>query len=217
MLDIILYHKTCYQKFTTDGIAIKRAREKEKILKTPKSSRISHRRLSRSVVKTFDDQKYLFCQNNDGMGHLHECMMEARDLTLKKVFQNCSESLALYKIRYERVLDACAGDIKYHTSCWVEHIDCRVKDFAEISDNVTSVVVDNENNGTEVYPSTQEEYEKDKTLENENNTIIAVAMHETIHDVEISLENNGILSLHDKSLQNEDWVVMVKIIECINK
>ena len=32
MLDIILYQKTCYQTFTTDGIAIKREHEKEKIL-----------------------------------------------------------------------------------------------------------------------------------------------------------------------------------------
>ena len=29
-LDIISYHKTCYQKFTTDGIAKKRAHEEEK-------------------------------------------------------------------------------------------------------------------------------------------------------------------------------------------
>ena len=29
-LDIISHHKTCNQKFTTDGISIKRAREKEK-------------------------------------------------------------------------------------------------------------------------------------------------------------------------------------------
>ena len=28
--DIISYHNTCYQKFTTDGITIKRAPEKEK-------------------------------------------------------------------------------------------------------------------------------------------------------------------------------------------
>ena len=54
--------------------------------------------------------------------------------------------------------------------------------------SVTAVVVDNENNGMEVYPSTQEEYEKDKTLENKNNTIIAVAMHEIIHGVEIALK-----------------------------
>ena len=96
------------------------------------------------------------------MGHLHECMTEARDLALKQAFQDCSESLALYKIRYERALDARAGDIKYHISYWVEHIDRRVTDFDEVSDNVTSVVVDIENNGMEVYPSTQEEYEKDK-------------------------------------------------------
>ena len=45
----------------------------------------------------------------------------------------------------------------------------------------------------EVYPSTQKEYEKDETLVNKNNTMIAVAMHEIIHEVEIALENNGIL------------------------
>ena len=43
------------------------------------------------------------------------------------------------------------------------------------------------------YLSTQEEYEKDKTLENKNNTIIAVALHEIIHGV----ENNGILTIPD--------------------
>ena len=79
----------------------------------------------------------MFCQNDEGMGHLHECMTEGRNLALKQAFQNCSESLALYKIRYERALDARAGDIKYHTSCSVEHIDHRVKDFDEVSDNVT--------------------------------------------------------------------------------
>ena len=86
------------------------------------------------------------------MGHLNECMTGARDLALKQAFQNCSESLALYKIRYERALDARADDIKYHTSCWVEHIVRRVKYFDEVSDNVTSIVVDNENNGMEVLP-----------------------------------------------------------------
>ena len=55
-LNIISYHKTCYH-----GIAaIRRACEKEKILEIPKSSGISHRCLSRSVVKPFDDQKCLF-------------------------------------------------------------------------------------------------------------------------------------------------------------
>ena len=41
-LDIISYHKTCNQKFITDGISMKRAREKEKIVETLKSSGISH-------------------------------------------------------------------------------------------------------------------------------------------------------------------------------
>ena len=91
------------------------------------------------------------------MEHLHECMTEASDLALKQAFQDCSESLAIYKIRYEKAFDVRAGNIKYHTSCWVENIDRRVKDFDEVSDNVTSVVVDDENNGMEVYPSTQEE------------------------------------------------------------
>ena len=69
-----------------------------------------HHCLSRSVVKPFDDQKCLFCRNEEGMGHLHECMTEARDLALKQAFLDCSESLALYNIRYERALDASAGD-----------------------------------------------------------------------------------------------------------
>ena len=160
--------------------------KRKKILENSKSSGISHRRLSRSVVKSFNDQKCLFCQNDEGKGHLHECMTEARDLAVKQAFQDCSESLTLYKIRYERALNARAGDIKYHTSCWVEHIDRRVKDFDEVSGNVTSVVVDNENNGMEVYPSTQEKYEEDKPFENKNNTIIAVTMHEIIHGVDYS-------------------------------
>ena len=29
--------------------------------------------------------------------------------------------------------DARAGDIKYHTLCWIEHIDCHVKDFDEVA------------------------------------------------------------------------------------
>ena len=70
------------------------------------------------------------------MGELHECMTEARDLKLKQAFEDCPASLALYTIRYERALDARAGDIKYHTLCWIEHVDRRIKDFEEACPSV---------------------------------------------------------------------------------
>ena len=45
---------------------------------------------------------------------------------MKEAFEECPESLALYKIRTSHAFDGMAGDIKYHHSCWRNIIDKRV-------------------------------------------------------------------------------------------
>ena len=192
-LDAISYHKSCYKKFTTDEIIIKRAHGKVNTKETAQPSR-KIPRLSRSSVQPFDYQKCLFCQTDESIEHLHECMAEARDVALKQAFLDCPESLAVYKIRYERALDARAGDIKYHTSCWVEHIDRCIKDFQKINDNVIPLIV-TESNIMEVEQSVEGENKGGNLLSNKDNIINALVMQEIIGGVEIALENNEILTI----------------------
>ena len=191
-LDVISYHKTCYSKFTTDGIALKRKHDKQIKKDSPVASQP---RLSRSSVKPFNRQRCLFCQN-EGMGELHECMTEARALKLKQAFEDCPASLALYKIRYERALDARAGDIKYHTLCWIEHVDRRIKDFEEACPSVDIPGNKGIDKGEGQGSSSQEDFGC-STNNKKNDTIIALVMYEIIHGVEISLEKSEVLTICD--------------------
>ena len=191
----MLYHKTCYSYSIGRKFTIKRKRDKQIKKESPVASQP---RLSRSSVKPFDHQRCLFCQNDERMGELQECMTEARDLKLKQAFEDCPASLALYKIRYERALDAHAGDIKYHTLCWIEHVDRRIKDFEEACPSVAIPGNKGIDKGKGQGSSSQEDFACNTNMgEKKNDTIIALVMYEIIHGVEISLEKSEVLTICD--------------------
>ena len=105
------------QRKGADGDAKEKKKEKAPLLSP---------RISRQQTTTFDRQLCLFCQGRLPGESLYNLCQTSRDGILKVAFAECPESLALYKIRCSHAFDGMAGDIKYHQSCWRDHIDKRV-------------------------------------------------------------------------------------------
>ena len=64
----------------------------------------------------------------------HRASSEARDQQIKQAFQIAPRTLAPVKVRFEAAVDASAGEIRYHQSCWVKAIERARSDYPLVSD-----------------------------------------------------------------------------------
>ena len=84
---------------------------------------------TRSKTIPLIDTLCIICQEDSNKERLHAIHSGARDTQLKKAFDIAPKPLAMVKVRFEKVRDAHAGDILYHTSCWEKHVTRSTSDF----------------------------------------------------------------------------------------
>ena len=77
-------------------------------------------------------------------------MKDSMDDELKSAFDECPNSLEIYRIRWEGAFDTMAREVKYHRSCWNKYIRDRAPEKQRTTTQVESIInhdvsVDNEN------------------------------------------------------------------------
>ena len=157
-------------------------------MQSPNSSRVT-----RSSLTTFNEKLCLFCQERKGNEEVHEIMQDSKDTILKQAFKECPVTLETFKIRSEKALDARAGDLKYHATCWNKYINRRVPDFpSEENLELLEAMLDSFNDtlGIEEEPSTS-------TASTISKTSRACVMADMIEDIEQALAQGKILTVKD--------------------
>ena len=109
------YSYQCRRDYNRQQSNLKRSLQ---CLHSRKETTLKGTRLNRSVVLLFNYEKCLFCQGGNESGVLHDIQADTKDIQLKTAFYECPVALQVYKIRSLGALDAMAGELKYHQSCW---------------------------------------------------------------------------------------------------
>lgn len=145
------YHAACRRTFNRVVYNLLRKKENNKRqLQKDNTAKISKgKKLTRSQVGPFSIERCLFCQDSD-ISSLHSVMQDSMDNELKSAFDECPNSLEIYRIRWEGAFDAVAREVKYHRNCWNKYILDRVPEKQRTTTQVESIInhdvsVENEN------------------------------------------------------------------------
>ena len=156
-------------------------------MQSPNSSRVT-----RSSLTTFNEKLCLFCQEK-GNEEVHEIMQDSKDTILKQAFKECPVTLETFKIRSEKALDARAGDLNYHATCWNKYINRRVPDFpSEENLELLEAMPDSFNDTLAI-----EEEPSTSTASTISKTSRACVMADMIEGIEQALAQGKILTVKD--------------------
>ena len=140
------YHIKCYRKLGTSVNNLKRLIDKRKFQKFGSNNKATlreNKRLSCSVLPVYEKDKCMFYQldENEKLHVLgtNKKLEETRDSELKQALQECPESLAVVRIRFERAFDSRAGDIAYHETCYVSGVTRHTPDYSQSPPSQTEV------------------------------------------------------------------------------
>ena len=111
------YHNTCLRKLSRDEKYIIRTQHIKTSTEQRDNSAGKSDWISRSSMPSFDRENCFLCQINS-FETVHLISQFSKNEELLNAFKESPVALGIYKIHYERTLDATAGDLKYHTSCW---------------------------------------------------------------------------------------------------
>ena len=133
----------------------------------------------------FDRENCLLCQNNS-FETVHLISQFSKNEELLNAFKESPVALGIYKIHYERTLDATAGDLKYHTSCWRNIIFKREKRGQTSETNASTLNI-----------STKDAPPQEIDKKDPNTPMFCIILSDNVSGVIESLANNNVLSIRD--------------------